>query len=154
MSLLCNRRTGATADWMRGRVGKSPVRETRAVARRTGRLERTLAFDVHIPRGLMMQTADGLVPILFDERGYVQVLSSDDTVGLARSPWQRKHALDLTAGATCECCGEDLQFSFINLNPLCDCLELSYVGFSAETCTHTIGYNLDCGCINGHVGPG
>lgn len=146
MSMLTDRRLGATSEWMRGRVGKSAVRETRAAARRVGRLERTLAFDLPIPQGLEV----GDRQVLFDDRGFVRLWSPLDTIDMTKEPYERHHqiGMDVADGAAgCDCCLEDATFSVI-LNPGHPIALL----FNPATCTLVL--NLPCDPCGEGVDPG
>lgn len=118
MGMLTDRRLGATADWMRKRTGRSVVAQARQAAVRVGRVERTLAFDLHIPQGVWLQGTGADQYIRWDERGWLQVLSPEDTLDINKTPWGRKHALglDLLGGVIptgCDCCLEDATFSVV-----------------------------------------
>ena len=145
MGILTDRRLGATADWMRGRVGKSAVRETRMAIRRVGRLERTLAFDLDIPQGFVV--GERRVP--FDDKGWIQLWSPLDTVDVTKEPFERHNAigLDVADSATCDCCLEDATFSVV-LNPG---HPISLV-FNPLTCTLVL--SLPCDPCGGGVDPG
>lgn len=145
MTLLANRRYGATSEWMRARVGKSVVDHARSAERRVGRLERTLVHRLRVPRGLILYGQDGKpIPIDFSPDGRIQVMSSDDSVGLARS-FGRKYALDLTAaGGGCDCCPEDITWEVTAAGDNPDCFEVVFV---PETCTWRLIVDYDCLCL-------
>lgn len=148
MGLLTDRRLGATADWMRQRTGRSIVASTRAAAQRVGRLERTLAFDLNVPRGIWLQGSGADTYITFDQRGWLQVLSPDDSLEIGKTPWGRKHALGLsTALAGCDCCVEDVTWQVTQ-----DALQPLGITFE-EPCTVIL--NIPCDpCDPGGPGGG
>lgn len=149
--MLTDRRLGATADWMRKRTGRSVVAQTRQAAMRVGRVERTLAFDLHVPQGFWLQGTGADQYIRPDERGWWQVLSPNDTIDIGKTPWGRKHALGLDAALACECCPEDTTITFVDGGD-CPCLTFGVGVWNAETCTYQIPFELDCECIGIHGG--
>lgn len=93
MGILTDCRLGFCAEKMRRATGLSMVGEIRALDQRVGRLEAVTVFDTRIPRGAIIngdQTVD------FDADGRLGFASSDASVGISRSPWGRKHQIDLT----------------------------------------------------------
>lgn len=149
MGLLSDRRLGATADWVRQRTGRSVVAQARSSAVRVGRVERTLAFDLNIPRGVWLQGTGADTYVEFDQRGWLQFHSPNDTVDINKTPWARKHAigLDVDAAATCDCCLEDATFSVI-LRPG------EPIGFAFNPVTCTLVLYLPCDPCGEGVGPG
>ncbi|MCC6618790.1 MAG: hypothetical protein IT341_07090 [Chloroflexi bacterium] len=155
MLMATDRRVGATADWMRRKVGKSPVPAIRSTTRRVSRLERTVGMQLKVPRGLWMQGATGPVIIPFDARGLIQVWSPQETIDLAKTPWARKHALglDIDTGLIpegCACCPEDMNYEVLIIGAP------SVTGewlFNEETCTRVLVLTFECDpCVGGPGG--
>lgn len=148
MGMLTDRRMGATADWMRQRTGRSAVALTRQAAVRVGRVERTLAFDLHIPQGFWLQGTGADQYVRWDERGWIQVHSPNDSLDIGKTPWGRKHALGLdTALAGCVCCVEDVTWEVVSAPGL-------PIGFQfiEETCT--VRLHLPCDPCGEGLDPG
>lgn len=144
MSMLTDRRLGATASYMRRRLGRSAVGEARVLDQRLRRVERTMTHRLRTFRGVQLFSGAGkpiLVPVSPD--GWIQLLSSDDSLGIERSPLVRRHSIDLTGGCG-DCCPEDITWNTVNNGS--GCLTIG-VTFNSETCTYTLTYNLDTSCV-------
>ena len=136
---LTLRKVGASASYMRGRVGKSPLHVARDADMRARTVQR--AFDVQrIPRGLVLYGTGGKpTPIDFDPDGRIQVVSADDSVTLTR-PFGRHYALDLSVPG-CECCPENITWEVKGVSDDPGCFS---VVWDTETCNWCLLINYEC----------
>ena len=94
---------------MKSRVGKSPLDVARRADQRSRSVQR--AFDVQrIPEGVLLYGTGGKpTRAPFSPDGWLQMLSSDDSIEITR-PFGRKYAVDLKASG-CECCPENITWT-------------------------------------------
>jgi len=82
---------------MRGENKDDRVAELEA---RVGRLERALAYQMQIPRDIVIISNDTYVPVTFDTEGHVYIRSQEDddgrsSIDIGRRPHARIHVMDL-----------------------------------------------------------
>ena len=100
MGVLNNDLTGIAARERAVIKGTSKDAKIADLEARIGRLERALAYQMQIPRDIVIISNDSYVPVTFDTEGHVYIRSQEDDAGrssidIGRRPHARIHVIDL-----------------------------------------------------------
>lgn len=143
---LLNRTYGRAARIARDSLGASNDARIEALLERVDRLERELAYGHRHFKGFLV--GDSRIPVRPDIDGWLRIYSDDDSIRIERNPNKLTSVLDLTAPAECECCAENMTYTFNSVG--CPCLTITHVG--TVGCVASFSVDLDCDCLGAIVG--
>lgn len=103
MGVKTHPRFGLAARDLRKMRGRDTGSAGMDALKRVRELERTISYMVQIPREIVIQTGERFTPVPFDKTGRLYLYSSDELVGVDRSPHARQHVIDLTLDTAAIC---------------------------------------------------